>query len=183
MPPGPRTCLSPTIPRVHGVYPCAGEDEWCVVSLRTASDREALAAAMGGADLPDDRKELVDAVSAWTSRMDKNDVADMLQRAGVPAAPMNRAVDVLADPVLLHRKLFTDMVHPLFDHPMPTETSPSLYAHIPRAELRPAPMPGEHTREICQKLLALRHRRDRPADRRGRAVHPAGPSDASRTRS
>ena len=79
----------------------------------------------------------------------------MLQRAGVPAAPMNRAVDVLADPVLLHRKLFTDMVHPLFDHPMPTETSPSPYAHIPRAELRPAPMPGEHTREICQKLLAL----------------------------
>ena len=24
---------------VHGVYPCAGEDEWCVISLRTASDR------------------------------------------------------------------------------------------------------------------------------------------------
>ena len=87
--------------------------------------------------------------------MDKNAVADMLQRAGVPAAPMNRAVDVLADPVLVHRKLFTDMVHPLFDHPMPTETSPAPYAHIPRAELRPAPMPGEHTREICQKLLAL----------------------------
>ena len=85
-------------PAVHGVYPCAGEDEWCAVSLRTASDREALAAAMGGADLPDGRKELVDALSAWTSRMDKNDVADILQRAGVPAAPMNRAVDVLADP-------------------------------------------------------------------------------------
>jgi crotonobetainyl-CoA:carnitine CoA-transferase CaiB-like acyl-CoA transferase len=87
--------------------------------------------------------------------MDKNVVADTLQRAGVPAAPMNRAVDVLADPVLLHRRAFTDMVHPLFVDPMPTETSPSLYAHIPRADLRPAPMPGEHTREICQKLLAL----------------------------
>ena len=110
---------------------------------------------MGRSGLPDDRGGLVDAVSAWTSRMDKNDVAELLQRAGVPAAPMNRAVDVLADPVLLHRKLFTDMVHPLFDHPMPTETSPAPYTHIPRAELRPAPMPGEHTREICQKLLAL----------------------------
>ena len=68
---------------------------------------------------------------------------------------MNRAVDVLADPVLLHRKLLTDMVHPLFDLPMPTETGPAPYVHIPRAELRPAPMPGEHTHEICQKLLAL----------------------------
>src|SRR6185503_7218245 len=26
---------------VHGVYPCAGDDEWCVISLRTASDRQA----------------------------------------------------------------------------------------------------------------------------------------------
>ena len=24
-------------PAVHGVYPCAGEDEWCVISLRSAS--------------------------------------------------------------------------------------------------------------------------------------------------
>ena len=39
--------------------------------------------------------------------------------------------------------------------PMPTETGPAPYHHIPPAELRPAPMPGEHTREICQKLLGL----------------------------
>ena len=84
---------------------------------------------------------------------------------------MNRAVDVLADPVLLHRKLFTDMVHPLFEQPMPTETGPAPYAHIPRAELRPAPMPGEHTREICQKLLGIDSRGDRPPDRRRRVVH------------
>jgi crotonobetainyl-CoA:carnitine CoA-transferase CaiB-like acyl-CoA transferase len=38
---------------------------------------------------------------------------------------------------------------------MPTETGPARYAHIPPAELRPAPMPGEHTREICQKLLGM----------------------------
>jgi crotonobetainyl-CoA:carnitine CoA-transferase CaiB-like acyl-CoA transferase len=142
-------------PAVHGVYPCTGDDEWCVISLRTASDRQAVAAAMERSDLPDGRGDLVAAVSEWTSGMDKNVVADTLQRSGVPAAPMNRAVDVLTDPVLAHRRAFTDMVHPLFDDPMPTETSPSLYAHIPRAELRPAPMPGEHTREICQKLLAL----------------------------
>jgi crotonobetainyl-CoA:carnitine CoA-transferase CaiB-like acyl-CoA transferase len=142
-------------PAVHGVYPCAGDDDWCVISLRSDSDRRALAAAMERPDLPDGRGDLIDAVSLWTSGIDKNVVADTLQRAGVPAAPMNRSVDVLADPVLVHRKTFTDMEHPLFDQPMPTETRPSSYAHIPRAELRPAPMPGEHTREICQKLLAL----------------------------
>ncbi len=140
---------------VHGVYPCAGDDEWCVISLRTSDDSLALAAAMDVAGLPDDRERLDDAISAWTMRLDKTAVAETLQRAGVPAAPMNRAVDVLADPAVRHRELFTDMAHPLFDHPMPTETGPARFAHIPRARLRPAPMPGEHTREICQKLLSL----------------------------
>jgi crotonobetainyl-CoA:carnitine CoA-transferase CaiB-like acyl-CoA transferase len=68
---------------------------------------------------------------------------------------MNRAVDVLADPQITHRQLYTDMVHPAFGDPMPTETRPAPFRHIPAAELRPAPVPGEHTREICQKLLAL----------------------------
>ena len=51
------------------------------------------------------------------------------------------------------------MVHPLFDAPMPTETGPAPYRHIPPAELRPAPMPGEHTREICQNCSPWTPRR------------------------
>jgi crotonobetainyl-CoA:carnitine CoA-transferase CaiB-like acyl-CoA transferase len=129
---------------VHAVYPCAGDDEWCVISLRNDDDRAALSAVTGAAG-----------ISEWTSARDKTEVAHLLQRAGVPAAPMNRAVDVLVDPQLTFRKVFSDMTHPLLDAPMPTETGPAPYRHIPPAELRPAPMPGEHTREICQKLLAM----------------------------
>jgi crotonobetainyl-CoA:carnitine CoA-transferase CaiB-like acyl-CoA transferase len=68
---------------------------------------------------------------------------------------MNRAQDVLDDPQVRLRALFTDMVHPLFDGPLPSETGPAVYLHIPPSDLRPAPLPGEHTREICQKILAL----------------------------
>lgn len=131
-------------PAVHVVCPCEGDDEWCVISLRDDSDRAALSAVTGGLEPAD-----------WTRTRDKTDVAHSLQRAGVPAAPMYRAVDVLADPQLTHRNMFSDMAHPLFDAPMPTETGPAPYIHIPPAELRPAPMPGEHTIEICQKLLSL----------------------------
>jgi hypothetical protein len=131
-------------PAVHTVNPCDGDDEWCVISLRDDDDRAALSAVTGGID-----------VSEWTRTRDKTEVAHLLQRAGVPAAPMNRAVDVLADPQITFRKVFSDMTHPLFDAPMPTETGPAPYRNIPPAELRPAPMPGEHTREICQKLLAM----------------------------
>jgi crotonobetainyl-CoA:carnitine CoA-transferase CaiB-like acyl-CoA transferase len=142
-------------PAVHAVYPCDGDDEWCVISLRSDADRVALAAAMDRDALPRDRAELIAAVSEWTSSRDKKAVAEALQHAGLPAAPMNRAVDVLADPQITFRRVFSEMTHPLFDAPMPTETGPAPYLHIPPAELRPAPMPGEHTREICQKLLAL----------------------------
>jgi crotonobetainyl-CoA:carnitine CoA-transferase CaiB-like acyl-CoA transferase len=131
-------------PAVHAVYPCDGDDEWCVISLRDDDDRAALSVVTGGTE-----------VSEWTRARDKTEVAHLLQRAGVPAAPMYRAVDVLADPQIIFRKVFSDMAHPLFDAPMPTETGPAPYLHIPPAELRPAPMPGEHTREICQKLLAM----------------------------
>jgi crotonobetainyl-CoA:carnitine CoA-transferase CaiB-like acyl-CoA transferase len=140
---------------VHGVYACTGDDEWCVVSIRSAADREALAGVLGLTELPESARELADVVSSWTATRDKCEVTRLIQRAGVPAAPMNRAADVLDDPQVVFRRLFTGMTHPMFDAPMPTETRPAHSRHIPPAELRPAPMPGEHTREICHKLLGM----------------------------
>jgi crotonobetainyl-CoA:carnitine CoA-transferase CaiB-like acyl-CoA transferase len=128
----------------HGVYPCAGKDEWCVVSVTSDSERAAVDAVTGGLDL-----------AHWTSTRNKTDVAEALQRAGIAAAPMNRAVDVLADPQVRHRNVYADMAHPLFDAPMPSETGPAPFTTIPPAEFRPAPMPGEQTRQICATVLGL----------------------------
>lgn len=128
----------------HGVYPCAGDDEWCVISLRSDADRAALAAVTAGAG-----------IAQWTGSRDKAEVAHLLQERGIAAAPMYRAVDVLADPQVSFRKVFADMAHPLFAAPLPSETGPAPFTNIPSAELRPAPMPGEHTREICESVLDL----------------------------
>lgn len=128
-------------PTVHGVYPCAGDDEWCVVSSESEAQ---LAALTGGLDMVD-----------WTSRRDKTEVAHLLQNAGIAAAPMNRAVDVAADPQVRSRNVFTEMKHPLFDASMLSETGPAPFADIPPAQLRPAPVAGEHTREVCRELLGM----------------------------
>ena len=56
---------------VHGMHPCTGEDEWCVVSIRSAADREALAGVLGRTELPESPSELADVVSAWTATRDK----------------------------------------------------------------------------------------------------------------
>ena len=143
---------------IHGVYPCAGDDEWCAISIRSDTDRAALSEVMGRdelLDLPCERVPFITALSEWTRDKDKADVAEMLQQAGIPAGPMNRAVDIPADPQVAFRQLYSDMAHPLFDAPMPSETGPAPYTGIPAAELRPAPMPGEQTRQICQEVLGL----------------------------
>ena len=66
---------------------------------------------------------------------------------------------------------------------MLSETGPAPYTRIPPAELRPAPMPGEQTREICQEPARIECRRNRSAHRRRCALHSIkgghdGPADA-----
>ena len=65
------------------------------------------------------------------------------------------AVDVVADPQLTARAVFGEMTHPLFDVVMPTEVRPARFRHVADADLRPAPMPGEHTERICREVLDM----------------------------
>lgn len=141
-------------PAVHAVCPCAGDDEWCVISVRDQADRDVLATVIG-IDLPADPTALTAILGAFTTGRDKHEVTEQLQQAGIPAGPMNRAGDVLDDVQLQARGLYTDLVHPLFDDPMPSETGPAPYRRIPRGELRPAPVAGEHTRDIAHRALGL----------------------------
>jgi len=152
---------------VHEVFPCAGDDEWCVISIRHDADWRAASEVFGLPELAGDtrletgearlahKNELVELVSAWTRERSPRQVAEALQSAGVPAGQMNRPPDILEDPQLRERKLFSDMTHPLFDHPLPAETGPASFRNIPPAPQRPAPMPGQHTREICLKMLDM----------------------------
>jgi crotonobetainyl-CoA:carnitine CoA-transferase CaiB-like acyl-CoA transferase len=152
---------------VHNVYPCAGDDEWCVISIRTDADWHSATRVFGLSELAGDqrfatgearvahRHDLAAQVSAWTRARTPLQVAEALQSAGVPAGQMNRPPDVLEDPQLHERKLFSDMTHPLFDHPLPSETGPAPFRHVPPAPQRPAPLPGQDTREICHKALGM----------------------------
>lgn len=132
---------------VHGVFPCAGDDEWCVVSIESEAERRTVAdltGRPGPAGLPE-----------WTRTRTPDEAAGLLQAAGVPAGPMNRAEEVYADPQLQLRNVFSDMAHPLFEVPLPTESGAAPYRHIPPAPQRPAPLPGADTRAICRDVLGL----------------------------
>jgi len=131
-------------PADHLVLACAGEDEWCVVSLRTAADRIAVATVTGETPLAE-----------WAAAHAPQQVADRLQAAGVAAGPMYRPEEVRRHPQLQWRGVLADMSHPLFEVPLPAETGPAPFRNIPAAPQRPAPLPGADTRRICRDALGM----------------------------
>ncbi|ORW69163.1 acyl-CoA transferase [Mycobacterium saskatchewanense] len=152
---------------LHAVYPCAGDDEWCVISIPSDDDWRHVAGLLDHPQWADDprfatgearlahRRDLVGLVSAWTRTRTPVRTAELLQAVGVPAGPMNRPPDILEDPQLLGRRLFSDMTHPLIERPLPAETGPAPFRHIPPAPQRPAPLPGQDTRQICRDVLGM----------------------------
>jgi crotonobetainyl-CoA:carnitine CoA-transferase CaiB-like acyl-CoA transferase len=135
-------------PSQHLVLACAGEDEWCVVSIASDADRAAVAAVTDGL-----------ALAEWTARHTAQDVAERLQAAGVAAGPMYRPEEIYDHPQLRWRQVLTDMPHPLFDSPLPAETGPARFRNIPDAPQRPAPLPGADTRLVCRDVLGMTDQR------------------------
>lgn len=147
-----------------GVYPCAGEDQWCVVTVRDDTDWRRLCAAL---NLPFDerfattqqrleqREAVEELVRDWTASRSPQEVAETLQAAGVPAGPMLRPADLASDAHLAARRFWTTLLQPGVLDPLPAEARPFRSAHLPDLPPRPAPFHGEHTRELCRRILAM----------------------------
>ena len=122
---------------VHAVCPCAGDDEWCVISVRSEEDRVALAKVMGTPNCQGNagssRRYRCGRPAATRARS-----SPAIQDAGVPAGPMNRAVDVLADPQVTFRRLYADMSTRCSTRPSPPRRIPRPTATSP---MRPAARP------------------------------------------
>jgi crotonobetainyl-CoA:carnitine CoA-transferase CaiB-like acyl-CoA transferase len=77
---------------------------------------------------------------------------DLLHREGVPAAPIQRVDQVLADPQVLLRKMVTGLQHPTLGR-LPSLGNPIKVDGAMEVPLAPPPALGEHTQEILTKLL------------------------------
>ena len=93
-----------------GAYPCAGDDQWCVITVRDDDDWAALRGALGDPEWARDpayttaagRHAAHDAIDAeleqWTRARTKHEVAATLQAARVPSGPMLTAGEQADDP-------------------------------------------------------------------------------------
>lgn len=139
------------------VFRCAGDDEWCVIDVRDDGDRTRLASVLGRPELSGDdlAGDGLAAVATWAAARTPHEIMAVLQAAGVPAGAMLRLPDLLTDPHLAARESFRTMSHALLSGPVPANARAARFSGIPDPPLRPAPVPGEHTRQIARGLLHL----------------------------
>jgi crotonobetainyl-CoA:carnitine CoA-transferase CaiB-like acyl-CoA transferase len=140
---------------LSGVFPCAGDDEWCVIDARDERELESVRRIVSA---PSDRHPdtgLHEYVATWTAGLSPADAAQALQSVGVPAAGMVRLPELLDDPQLRARGTYTTMRHPLLDGELPAENVAAPFERLTAAPAGPAPLSGEHTVEICTEVLGL----------------------------
>jgi crotonobetainyl-CoA:carnitine CoA-transferase CaiB-like acyl-CoA transferase len=150
-----------------GVYRCEGQDQWCVVTVRSDDEWSALVGVLGTpawASAPElasregrlaARKTIDDHLAAWTSTRSPRDVATALQSAGVPAGMMERVSDLLDDPQLAHRGFFRRLQQPDLRREVVVENGPCLAERLPAPPMEPAPLYGQHTRSVCREILGM----------------------------
>lgn len=150
----------------HGAYPCRGEDRWCVIAVQTQEEWLAFAQAIGYPEWVKDSKfaalesrkkhedELETLVAAWSLNFSPDEVMVKLQGVGVAAGVVEDTRDLLEnDPQVKHRGYFKYLNH--------AEMGMALHldwpAHLPLtpAQLRSAPLLGEHTEMVCKEILGM----------------------------
>lgn len=150
----------------HNAYRVAGADQWITIAVASDGEFAALAGVLGLPALVQDSRfataaarkaneEALDAVIAAAVR-DRNVVAleRDLQAAGVKACRVSKPFDLPEDEGLQHIGFFQRLTRPVTGtHPY--KTWPFRFSSIDASHKRPAPLLGEHNREVLTGLLGL----------------------------
>lgn len=164
---GNRSQLGRTAP--SDVFPCqpgGPNDHVFVYTSRAGNDQwHRLLEVVGRADLkedprfesPEDRAEHPEAIdeiiSAWTRHRTKREAMWELGAAGVPAGAVFDTLELSEDPHLRRRGMFVTVQHPERGaFTMPGWPVRMTCSHVP---VSPAPLLGQHNREVYGGLLEL----------------------------
>jgi benzylsuccinate CoA-transferase BbsF subunit len=152
----------------QGCYPCAGQDQWCTISVQNDEQWQSLLAEMGdaAAKLRDTRfatlagrqqghDEIDVVLSAWTRTLAPREIETRLAKRGVPSAAMRRANE-LADATE-----WQQVLKPLVGSREEGERSvgsPFEFQGSEPVATTVAPRVGEHGREVLRDWLGFDER-------------------------
>lgn len=131
---------------VSTVFRAAGDDEWCVVTIRKGRDEAKLASILG---------ERPSGLGDWIAGRDAMDSARTLQAAGIAAAPMLRVADLPGFLYARERDCYRRDAHPHLLDPVMSERDSARHRDRPMPPPSPAPLMGEQTGEIVRDWLGL----------------------------
>ena len=149
----------------HGSYRCSGDDRWIAIVVHDDADWARLAQLMAadgvqdagdprwcsGAQRRQQQDELDRLVESWTCQHEAQQLMHRLQQAGMDAGVVQNQQEVTDDPQLVHR----GHAQPV-DHPEVGVQAYDSYAFRIDGEatqLGPAPLLGQHTRDVLIDLL------------------------------
>ena len=163
----------------HGAYRCTAasvsnaapnalnDDRWVAISVRDDAQWRAMCEAMETPELADDdrfatmparlrNQDALDAaVTEWTRRHDRYEVANALQSRGIAAGPvLDCGGDAYDDPHLQERGYFQPVFHP--DAGVHLMSGPIWrMANRPEKRHEPAPGLGQHNRQLLSDLVGI----------------------------
>ncbi|HKA53352.1 MAG TPA: CoA transferase [Candidatus Binatia bacterium] len=148
----------------HGVFRCAGHDQWVSLAARSDEEWQRLCTVIGQPALAADprfstlsaRKQNEDAldalVAAWTLTRTPAEVTQQLQAAGIPAAPAMSNKDLATDPHLNSRPIFVYHEHPEVGVQQHIGI-PWQMSKTPLSVRHPAPTLGQDTDYVLRDIL------------------------------
>ena len=149
-----------------GVYPCEGVERWCVITCEDDDQWHGLVAAMGRPawaldpelETEEGRRarhdELDERIAEWTAGATDVEVMTTLQAHGVPAGRMMYLSDHPGDPHLRDRGYVCRIDQPGHG-PMFLDGPSFRGTAIGGPTTTPAPLLGEHTRQVASEWLGL----------------------------
>jgi benzylsuccinate CoA-transferase BbsF subunit len=146
----------------QGVYPCAGRDNWCALSVQTDDQWQALARLIGQERWPTDRRfenlsgrleyqdEIDQAISAWSKQYSSQEVEARLRAVGINADRVRRINEVLdgAGGATVFPQMAERRVGSMLTTKLPFSLS-SVDLPMPAS----APSLGEHSAEVLRAWI------------------------------
>jgi benzylsuccinate CoA-transferase BbsF subunit len=150
----------------HGAYPCTEDDSWCVISVHSEQEWQALCKVMGNpswtaesrfvshATRKQNEDDLDSRMSAWTRGFTARELMEKLQDAGVRAGVVNTMKDIYSDPQLARRPQWVEIEHPEIGK-MHYQRPPFLLSKTPPGPSKRDPLLAEHNEYFYRQLLGL----------------------------
>jgi crotonobetainyl-CoA:carnitine CoA-transferase CaiB-like acyl-CoA transferase len=135
------------------------DGQWVFIAAANNRLWQRLAPALGVGDLVDDprfasnqervknRHELEPALEKAIAHHDRPALLDMLEKAGVPATPVNTVDQVMEDPQTAARQMLGRVLHPRLGE-IPVIGTPVKFSRMAAGPRTAAPLHGQHTDQI-----------------------------------